>query len=68
MAFLQKDIDREGLPLDTDVVINLSGKSIGNIGTTPIRPWTNSLKKSIESSRYVCILLWGMFLDCDLEV
>ena len=63
LAFLQKDIDKEGLPLDTDVVINLSGKSIGNPG-----PWTNSLKKSIESSRYVSILLWGMFLDCDLEV
>lgn len=45
-AISWKDIDREGLPLDTDVVINLTGRSIGNPG-----PWTNSLKKSIESSR-----------------
>ena len=55
MTFFQKDIDKEGLPLDTDVVINLSGRSIGNPG-----PWTNSLKKSIESSRYVCIKLEGV--------
>ncbi|XP_063685989.1 epimerase family protein SDR39U1-like [Bolinopsis microptera] len=41
-----KDIDKDGLPLDTDVVINLSGQSIGKPG-----PWINSIKKSITSSR-----------------
>ena len=49
---LQKDIDKDGLPLDTDVVINLSGQSIGKPG-----PWINSIKKSITSSRFVIYYL-----------
>ena len=51
---LQKDIDKDGLPLDTDVVINLSGQSIGQPG-----PWINSIKKSITSSRFVIYYLVG---------
>lgn len=41
-----KSIEKEGLPLDTDIVINLAGKSIGKIG-----PWLPSLKDSIMNSR-----------------
>ena len=43
-----KDIELQGLPLKTDVVVNLSGRSIGEITF-----WNQWFKESLRNSRLV---------------